>query len=184
MVERGSIEEVSDHWLLLTYGPNPTIRLDCTALDRVLALEECLILSIGELTVDLTIVGGPTCAREFAERLSVYTRSAPITTQAAYDRHRAFLVAATNSISTVDPFLWFGADVVQSHGDWLYIGNIAIDLDQVRQYARVAAPLPLPQGKIQAAITLLPVAANYRSDDPRQLAARIADYESRVTRNG
>jgi hypothetical protein len=173
-------EQAEDEWLVLSYGDNPTVRLDCTVLDRIFADGSSMVLSLEKTMVTLPIEAGPLHALNLAERLSIYTRSAPITTPRAYEQHKRRLAAATDPTSTPEPCLWFGVEAVQLRGDLLCVGDVAFRAAEVEAYGIAGALLPLPGGMLQAGLAVLAMEATFRVENAGLLAQRIAEYEARV----
>jgi len=144
-----------------------------------------LLLAIGDLEVALTISDGPEAARSIAERLSPYTREAPITGVAVYEDARRRLQSLMQGKPARDAYLGeglaVGTEQVVFQGGRLEVGSVSFTIDEVREHAVRGANLPLAHGQLlQAAMGLLVVAARERAEqgeNPETLAARIAEYE-------
>jgi hypothetical protein len=173
-------EQDQGEWLVLSYGDNPTVRLDCTVLDRIFADGSSLVLSLETTMATLPIKAGPLHALHLAERLSMYTRSAPITTRRSYEQHKRRLATATDPTSIPEPCLWFGLDAVEVRGELLCIGDVAFRAAQVEAYGIAGALLPHPNGLLQAALAVLALDATFRVENVKLLAQRIAEYEARA----
>lgn len=177
-------ERVDGAWLALDYPENPTIRIDARLLDRILVDDDDVLLTIGETTVALTITRGVGGARDIAERLFPYTRSAPITQAEVYEDAKRRLEAANSRESyRAEPALFFGSEGVYASDEILYIGDFRCLISDVERYEALGAVIPLPNGGgMQAALAMLVVAARQRREDLTVLSRRIADYETRVAK--
>jgi hypothetical protein len=174
-------ERVDGHWLVIAYPDNPTIRLDARLLDRVFANDTELVLAVGDVTVGAVISGGPNAARELAEKLAPYTRSATINSREVYEEaKRRLRVARGLSRDPAPPALFVGDDPVRASPNVLYIGDFKCRISDVDRYSKHALTLPLPKGRIPAALAMLYVAAKRRSEDPELLARRIQEYEDHL----
>ena len=147
-----------------------------------------LLLALGDLEVALHVVDGPDAAKGIAEQLAPYTRDAPITRPEVYEdakrrmRARAEGKGDEAARRELDHALLVGADVVHLRGDYLQIGQIAFQINEVRELSLRGANLQLPGGRmLQAAMGLLVIAAEERAvvgEDLEMLAKRVADYEA------
>jgi len=171
-------ERVDGCWLVLDYPGNPTIRLDARLVDRIFVDDGHLIVNVDDVAIGVTISGGEHVARMVAEKLRPFTRTAPITLPEVYDDARRRLAAACQGGDHSSPALLFGNDVVRASNELLYVGSTAFWLSDVEDYALTARELPLPNGKLQAALARLIIADRQRVDDQLQLSKRIAEYEA------
>ncbi|MCE9579963.1 MAG: hypothetical protein K8W52_42995 [Deltaproteobacteria bacterium] len=147
-----------------------------------------LLLALGDLEVALHVVDGAEAAKEIAEQLAPYTRSAPITRPEVYEDARRRLDAQAhgrggkNGKRELEQALVVGGEVVHVAGDYLQVGQVGFKIDEVREHALRGANLPLPGGRLlQAAMGLLVVAAAERArsgEDLTALAKRIGEYEA------
>lgn len=177
-VSRCAQERVEGGWLLLAYPDNPTIRLDGRLLDRVLVDDPYLVLSVADVTAFLRISAGSEVARSIAEELAAHTRSAPIADRETYEIAKRRLTAACEEKLPLVPALFVGDDLVRVSADVLYVGQFACRVSDVEWYATISGELPLPNGRLQAALAMLVIAAQCRQDDQLLLRRRIADYET------
>jgi hypothetical protein len=145
-----------------------------------------LLLALGNLEVALHVADGPEAAKNIADKLSPYSRSAPITRPEVYEDARRRLQAQISGRDDharreIEGGLVVGSEVVRVEGEELLIGEIRFDIKDVREFALRGANLPLPGGRLlQAAMGLLVVAADARAregEDLELLSERIAAYE-------
>ena len=145
-----------------------------------------LLLALGNLEVALHVADGPEAAKNIADQLSPYSRSAPITRPEVYEDARRRLHAQISGRDDharreIEGGLVVGSDVVRVEGEDLLIGEIQFNVKDVREFALRGANLPLPGGRLlQAAMGLLVVAADSRAregEDLELLSERIAAYE-------
>jgi hypothetical protein len=179
----GQPERAEGHWLVLAYADNPTIRFDARRLDRVLTNDGDLVLTVADAKIVLRVSSGGHIGHQIAESLAPYTRSAPITRQEAYEEAKRQLdVARGISTAPPPPALFFGEDPVRAVDDKLYIGKDCCWIASVERYALLGAEIPLPNGRLQAALASLVIAdAARQEDDLKRLSERIKDYESRTS---
>lgn len=146
-----------------------------------------LLLALGNLEVALHVADGPEAAREIAEQLAPYTRSAPITRPDVYEDARRRLHAqlsgrADHARREIEGGLIVGTEVVRVEGDDLLVGELRFEIKDVREFALRGANLPLNGGRLlQAAMGLLVVAADARAregEDLELLSKRISAYET------
>lgn len=153
-----------------------------------------LLLVLGELEVALHVADGAESAKRIADRLSPFTREAPITRPDVYEDARRRLEAEAQGsrdaqlAHELKRGLSVGDDVVRVHEGYLKVGGVAFRIDEVRDYAVRGANLPLPGGRLlQAAMGLLVVAAEQRAragEDVQALSERLARYEEWTGRGG
>ncbi len=142
-----------------------------------------LRLGLGDLEVALHVVDGPEGAKQIADRLSGYTRTAPITRADVYEDacRRLRRDDRGDAQQPLVPSLFVGSDFVEVSGSCLRVGQVRFPISQVQDYAIRGANLPLPGGqRLQAAMGLLVVAAQQRladGEDMDALTERIAAYE-------
>ena len=146
-------------WLVIAAPGNPVIRIDLRALDQVAVRPEgddiededgnwdhdrrCdLMLSCGDLDVAIYIADGPEAVE------NIVRDAAPLTRGILADLSR---------------FVTVGTDPVLRRGDSIQVGSQAFRIDEVREYARRTANVPLQGFLIQAAVMLLVVAADERN---------------------
>jgi hypothetical protein len=178
-VKRAPQERVEGYWLVLHYTNNPPIRLDARSLDRVLADDRDLLLEVGRRVIALRITGERITAYELAEQLAPYARSAPITQQDVYEDARRRLARIADKDERMAPWLFFGSYPVRVSDEIIYIGEFACTIFDAERYARVGGELPLPNGRMQAGLVILVIAARKRTDDAALLSRRITEYEAR-----
>lgn len=150
-----------------------------------------LLLALGSLEVALHVADGAGAAKRIADRLSQYTRSAPITRPEVYQdaRRRMQAQAAGNhDVANADTeALRVGDELVSVEDGFLNVGSVSFRVPEVREYALRGANLPLPGGRLlQAAMGLLVVAAAERArngEDLHALSKRISAYEEWTGRN-
>jgi hypothetical protein len=177
---RPAQERVESYWLVLHYTNNPPIRLDTRLLDRVFADDRGLLLEVDGDLVVVQITGEQGTAYELADRLAPYTRSAPIAHQDVYEDARRRLARIADRDERMAPWVFFGSDPVRVSDEVVYIGEFACTLSDALRYARVGAELPLPNGRLQAGLVWLIVAARKRTEDAAMLSRRITEYETRL----
>ncbi|MEE9385016.1 MAG: hypothetical protein V3V08_16550 [Nannocystaceae bacterium] len=145
-----------------------------------------LLLALGSLEVALHVADGPDAAKNVADQLAPYSRSAPITRPEVYEDAKRRLRAQLSGRPDVakreaNGALVVGSDIVTVSEGHLMIGKVTFRIDEVREYALRGANLPLPGGRLlQAAMGLLVVAAEARAkegEDLETLTSRIAAYE-------
>ncbi|WP_428267465.1 hypothetical protein [Haliangium sp.] len=151
-----------------------------------------LLLVLGDLPVALHVDDEPEQVKRIVDRLSPYTRDAPITRPEVYEDARRRLIEQSHGRSErsvwreLEDGLVVGADVVQVRGEGadkrLCVGEAEFALDDVRESALRGANLSLPGNRsLQAALGLLVVAAEERAragEDLDELARRIKEYEA------
>ena len=174
-------ERIEGYWLVLDYENNPPIRLDVRILDRIFVDDVDLVVSVDDVTIRIAISGGAELARTLAEQLAQRTRAAPITCRDVYDDAKRRLAGATRG-GTVhgSSILLFGNDIVRASDELLYVGANAYWLSDVEHYALEGREIPLPNGRMQAALASLVVADRNRVEDPHRLSERIAEYEKKL----
>ena len=171
---------VDRSWLVLTCE-NTTIRLDARFLDRVLADDSQLILSVGEARASLDIPVDVLSASQISALLVPYTRSAQITLEEVYkDAKRRLELASRNRRDNGAFALYVGSDDVFVDDRYLRVGKFKCLLVDVALYAQAEACLPLPTCELDARLAMLVVAARDRVEDLELLATRVAQYESRL----
>lgn len=145
-----------------------------------------LLLALGNLEVALHVADGPEAAKQIADQLAPYTRSAPITRPDVYEDARRRLQAQLSGRDgharrEIEGGLVVGTEVVRVEGDELVVGDLRFPVKDVREFALRGANLPLAGGRLlQAAMGLLVVAADARAregEDLELLSKRIAAYE-------
>lgn len=147
-----------------------------------------LLLALGDLEVALHVADGPEAAKKIADKLSPYTRTAPITRPEVYEdaKRRLFVQSQGRKDSSLErelkQGLLVGSDVVYVKNRFLQVGGVAFSIDDVREYALRGANLPLPGGRLlQAAVGLLVVAAEERArkgENLEELSRRVSEYEA------
>jgi hypothetical protein len=151
-----------------------------------------LLLALGNLEVALHVADGAEAAKRISDKLSPYTRSAPITRPEVYQdaRRRLQAQAAGKNLDVArdaEKGLTVGDEAVRVSDGFLRVGSVSFRVEEVREYALRGANLPLPGGRLlQAAMGLLVVAADERArigEDLEALASRIAAYEEWTGRN-
>ena len=173
----GNREWVIGSWLNLSYATNPTIRLDASVLDRVLADDQDLILTSNDFTLALPITGA--VARDLAEAMAPYTRTAPIIRPEVYEVAKQRLEEIKGRGPNARPAAMFVANepVIVSN-EIVYVGSFHCRISDVARYSSVRAAIPLPNGWLQAGLVMLVVADRYRTQEySGALALRIAEYE-------
>jgi hypothetical protein len=175
-------EIIKDGWLVLEYPSNPVIRLDGRILDRVLAEDSELILSVDDTTGIVGLMGGAVRAVELASELTPYTRSAPIRDLDGYEHAMRRLEALRASPRAIDtrPALYLGTKPITVSDEVLYFEDEAYALSDLEPYAIAGHSIPLGEGHIRAALVSLLLAARLRREDIDRLAERIKAYEARV----
>jgi hypothetical protein len=146
-----------------------------------------LLLALGTLEVALHVADGPVAAKRIADKLTPYSRSAPISRPEVYQDAKRRLREQTAGHSDSSEResqlgLKVGDEKVLVSGEFLKVGHISFRIDEVRDYALRGANLPLPGGRLlQAAMGLLVVAAAERAksgEDLQALSKRISAYEA------
>jgi hypothetical protein len=168
-------ETVNNHWLILNYPKNPTIRLDARVLDSISSEGRRLVLDINELTVAISVIGGRDPG-DIASRLLPFTRSAPITNLEAYEYAKRALDNHEQE-APVETALFLGDEGVLASRTHVRIGAITLDVRHIAMRAEEGKSLPIGRGLIQACLVMIVVADRHRSERDRVLLQqRIAAY--------
>src|SRR5687767_3455676 len=172
---------VEGSWLVIDLPDNPTIRLDAKLLDRILAADDQLALTVGDLTPMLEVPDGPLAAAEIANTLAPYTRSAQIASVEVYrDAKRRLELASRGRYDNGALSLYFGKDDVFISDEVVRIGRDRFTVSEVTAYAGSESNLELSRGLLQAGLVMLVVAATKRREDIGLLSRRVAEFEQRT----
>jgi hypothetical protein len=170
--------------LFLRYPENPVISVNVRFLDRVLADDNGLVLTVDGYSAVLTIPRGVEAAFELAGQLALYTRSAPIADQETYEHTKTVLKARTKRQRFTGDFVVVGEDRVQTTDELIYIGDFVCWISDAEAYAEAVASLPLPTGQLQAGLAMLVVMQWRRDEDAELLRRRIVEYEESLKPGG
>jgi hypothetical protein len=170
-------EHVEGYWLVLSYPENPTIRLDCRILDRILAVDDRLLLDADGTTIGLPLSGGARGAADVAAKLTPFTRSAPLTSDEAYVEAKRLL--ADNGV-VPSHRLRLGNDWVSIDDVNVVAGAWSIAIQDVMHLSQNEENIQLGPYRIQAALIVLFIAATVaRVENRVVLEQRVAEYEKR-----
>jgi len=178
-------ERAEGHWLVLKYDGVPGVRLDARVLDRILAHDDNLVLSIDGFVLELPLLSGPTAARNIAQDLALFTRTAPITRVEAYDDAKRRLELTRRGRTENGALVLFVGDKdVYASADWIYIGDVRVcSIEELIDRAEQGKAIQMGGHVVRAAIVLLLLAAKRRAiEDPAVLSRRIREYERSASR--
>ena len=91
------------------YPENPLICINARFLDRILAADDSLILSVDGTAAGLTIPQGEAAAIELARKLVPYTRSAPIADNETYEYTKTVLHTCSSGRRYTGDFIVVGS---------------------------------------------------------------------------
>ena len=163
--------------LWLFYPDNPSICINARFLDRVLADDAALVLTLDGSSAVLTVPQGDAVAVELARELSAFTRSAQISDEETYEYTKELLTACTTQRRYTGDFVVVDGEPVRATDEMIYVGEFACYVADAEAYAEAAACLPLPNGQLQAALAMLVVTQWRRLEDKATLSRRVAEYE-------
>jgi hypothetical protein len=167
MDEDHAVTEISQRvegpWLLLAYPANPVIRLDSRFLDRVMADDDELVLSVGDVTAYLKIVAGTAAASAIANALAAHTRSNTSGGERRSDRYEQPVECPNDGNAPAAAPLYFGDDAVRATDSVVTIGSFRCRTTDVQRYALASAELPHPHGLFPAALACLVLGSNRRN---------------------
>lgn len=170
-------ERVEDGWLIIEYPGNPPIRLDILIVDRVVADDDVVVITVSDVTLSFRVSGGIDAARTLASAIAPFTRSKPIDDHHVYvstSRRLHMLRECTGSPAS----LYFGDCAVIVENGAVRVARLSWWLSDLEPFAAAGTTFALPGGSMQAAWVFL-VAARENRDEARTLAARVAEYEMR-----
>ncbi len=177
VVERAWVERGR---LYLSYAQNPLISVNARFLDRVLATDESLALTVDGSSGVLSIPISQGSAIDLARDLAAFTRSAAIIDDETYEHTKRVLEASVSRHRYTGDFVVVGDASVRATDTLIYIGEFVCSIEDVETYAEAAASLPLPSGQLQAALAMLVITQWRRIEDADALRRRIEDYEART----